>query len=280
MTNSDYSNFAQLLASWLGLPLPILVTLAMAGIIGWVCWRTRSTHVLTLRLWKLVYGKAAMADRAIAELIENRERLIKFRFFTGLQVRTLPQAMRLTSWAKKNDVEMAEVKACGHHFDLETFRVRKRLPGDLELFGLALWAAACGVVLMAALAGSATDRAILKFNNSGTWFVLSTDAAVSWKGRTRITASDCHAQVGVGPLAPFTAEEKSSICEALTGPTNSTFIDHAVHEQRIAFGGVAPAFAFFSFVAWGAFRRGAFARALKERLDIQGSATDDSPKPT
>jgi hypothetical protein len=87
-TSIEFSGLTQWLADKIDLPQPVLFVLTIGALLGWVCWRTRSTHVVITRIWRLIFGKTAMADREIGKFIENRNRLVTFRFFSGMPVRT------------------------------------------------------------------------------------------------------------------------------------------------------------------------------------------------
>lgn len=276
MFSSEFNGFAQFLADLLGLPQPVLIALAFAIGIGWICWRTRSTHVVIRHIWRLVFGRAAFADREIARFIETRNRLVTFRFIAGLPVRTLAQAKRLLRWSTVNDEELATVKACGDLFDLENCCLRdEQIPSRWQQVLLVLLAFIFGFAVALFALGSLTDRAVLQFKESKTWFLLSTKAAVSYPGNGRITQKACADATGKQMTSQaFTADEATIICKALGDVNIKDDIEQIVMQQRLAFGLVGVFLAYCASTCWATFRRSYFARSMKQRLSSKKQITN------
>jgi hypothetical protein len=49
-TSIEFSGLTQWLADKIGLPQPVLFALTIGALLGWVCWRTRSTHIVITRI--------------------------------------------------------------------------------------------------------------------------------------------------------------------------------------------------------------------------------------
>lgn len=276
-TTIEFSGFAQFIADMLGIPQSILIVAGIAATLGWICWRTRSTHVLMTRIWRLVFGKSATADQEVAKFIETRNRLVTFRFFAGVPVRTLAQAKRLIRWSTIHDEEIADIRACGDLFDREACRlVDDRIPGHMMQFlqWLITWALASAVIF--ASAGFLTERAALQFKESKKWFFLSELAATPLSGDGVVSVKSCdtpHAKSTV--TSSFSAEEIAIICKVLADPEHPTIVKQYVTQQRFLCAPFAVIFAYGALVSFFSFRQGYFASRMKKRL----SAKENKPLP-
>ena len=185
-------DFARSVGEWLVVPTPVIGALVVVALLAWLCWRTRSTHPVLMRTWRLLMGRCGVADREVGRLIEARDRLIRFRFFFDLPVRTLAQAKRIGRWASQQDEDLSAVAACGNLFDLEACRLREEaLPSRSTQVGRVLLVAAFAVVVAVLLLATATNRALLQFRQSGVWFSMSADSAVALRGDARLDAAQC-----------------------------------------------------------------------------------------
>jgi len=261
------------IGEWLSVPVPLAGAAIMGVLVGWLCWRTRSAHPVLVRVWRLLMGGAAMADREIGALVEARDRLLKFRFLFVTRVRTLAQARRLGRWSVAHDEDLADVNACGPLFDHEQCRIAEdKLPSPgLQLVRTVL--VACAIfALMLLLAGCATDRALLQFRASKVWFTLGPDTARALSGGTRVTAAHCTAGAPAA-LGPFTADEMQSLCDAFARPGTAALVRDAVTQQRIVFGPLALVALCALVALLASLRAGEAARAMQRRLERRRAGT-------
>ncbi|MET0349604.1 MAG: DUF6216 family protein [Rhizobacter sp.] len=254
------------IGEWLSVPAPLAGAAIMGALVGWLCWRTRSTHPVLVRVWRLLMGGAAMSDREIGALVESRDRLLKFRFLFVTRVRTLAQARRLGRWSVAHDEDLADVNACGPLFDHEQCRIAEdKLPSPRrQLLRVVLVACAiCAGMLFAA--GFATDRALLQFRASKVVFTLAPDSAKALSSGARVTPANCTG----APQAtgPFSADEMQSLCEAFAKPDTAAVVRDAVKQQRSILGPLALAALCMALTLLGALRAGDAARSMQRRLD-------------
>lgn len=233
-TSIEFSGLTQWLADKIGLPQPVLFALTIGALLGWVCWRTRSSHVVITRIWRLIFGKTAMADREIGKFIENRNRLVTFRFFSGMPVRTLAQAKRILRWSTVHDEEIADIKACGDLFDLEACRLREeRIPGrPLQVFQVLLLGGLAGATILAGY-GLRMDQALLQFKESQKWFWLSETTAVPLGGEGFVSKKACLDDALPRPNpTSFSNDEVGIVCKAFRDSDTPAFVDKIVEQQR------------------------------------------------
>jgi len=244
LNTSDFSSLATVFANATGIPLFIVAPVGFLGLFAWVCWRTRSMHLLMTRVWRVVFGKVDVGDRDLSKFIETRNRLMKFRFFSGINFRTLAQAKRLSKWATENDEEVSDVRACGGYFNRELCQLNeKEVPGRSVQLGMLIGLCILLALLMFSSAGMATNRAIYKMKDSGVWFLFSDKEVTKLFGdRHRIDLDDCAKSTDVAADAartPYTPIEYKAICKALSDPHVAAGIRETVGQQRVAFGTVS-----------------------------------------
>lgn len=258
------TELAKGIGTWLSVPWPLVCALLLALLLGWLCWRTRSSHILLSGLWRLLMRRSRSSDREISKWIESRERLMDFRYFFSLRARTLAQARRIGRWAEANDEDLQAVADCGSHFDLETCALRdERIPAPALVGAFSLSALLLFVVGLAALAASWTDQALLQFTESGTMFLLDRDRAATLVGNGRVTRKSCES--GTAPVK-FSVSERDALCDAISKPGIEAFIHDNVVQQRAVFGPAAGMMLLFALSAWSESRRGSAARAMQKRL--------------
>lgn len=269
MNAFEFSGIAQYIAEKLRLPLAVLIPLVIALLLAWVCWRTRSTHVVMSRIWRFVFGKTTQQDRELGKFIETRNRLVMFRFFSGMpKVRTLAQAKRIIHWSNLHDEELAEIKACGDLFDFENCRLKvDRIPGK-KFQGLKVL---CALILLIAVAftvaGLLTESALLQFNVSKKWFLLTKDTAKPLWEEGVLTQKACAEtkQKDSSPKA-FSDDERVVICKAFDESDTAAFIERTVRQQRYLLSLMLLYLAYFAWMPWASFRKGLFATELQDRI--------------
>lgn len=273
-TSIEFSGLTQWLADKIGLPQPVLFALAIGAILGWVCWRTRSTHVVITRIWRLIFGKAAIADREIGKFIENRNRLVTFRFFSGMPVRTLSQAKRLLRWSAVHDEEIADIRACGDLFDLEACRLREeRIPGrPLQVFQVLLLAGLAGAVILAGY-GLRLDQALLQFKESQKWFWLSDTTAVPLGGEGLVSKKAClNDELPRPNPTSFSDDEVGMVCKAFGDSDTPPFVEKIVAQQRALLVPISVTLLYWTWQCWLLFRCGIFARNIQQRISTSKKA--------
>lgn len=270
MINIEYNAVVQLLIEKLGVPQPVLISLLFTMLISWICWRTRSTHLVMTQVWRLFFGKVAVADHEISQFIESRTKLSTFRFFSGLPVRTLIQAKHLIRWSVQHNEEISDIKACGELFDLETGNLREDSIPSRALSSIQLVAStllACAVAFC--LVGLFSDLALLQFKTTKTWFLLSDQYAKSWSGDEVITPKLCAKNIGETLKSKaFTRDEVAVICNGFGNTELHATVKETLVQQRSLFGTLGLVFTLWGWASWAAFRRGISAKAMMKRMLI------------
>jgi hypothetical protein len=257
----------------------VLATLAMIALLIcaalWIASRSGSMHLVRLRAWRLVHGKAELADAEISALADSTTCLVSFRFLTGLRkVRTLKRAHRLIEWMSLHDEDFDSVRRCGDLFDLEALRVhRDRLLGLRKK--LALFATWMLLVIAAAVAGNAIalSGALLKIKESRTWLVAYSDHASLlsriWghEGGSLERDACAGSRERVPTVSGFTTKEAAIICELFDDPEWKEHIHKNVRDQRFSFLLFALVFLVVSFMPFMPLVRNTAAKQLLGRLE-------------
>jgi Family of unknown function (DUF6216) len=232
-TEMDFNNLSAI-PSVLGVVAPLLTV----ALFGWAIWRTGSRHALLFRLWKLVHGNKEVDDPEIQAFINEQNSLMSFRFFSGVNVKTLENARHLIRWTKQHDVEMRTVSWCGEYFDPDLRQVLiKKLPSaGLQKAQVVLIAMAVVFTFLTAV-GACMDRAILKFKESDRLFLMSSDRADPlWPLKAEsFQLSNCSStDKASATRTTFTEKEIQILCAAFNKDAPG-FLNATVKEQRISF---------------------------------------------
>lgn len=252
----------------------LLVAVA-AGLL--VIFRTNSLHVLRIRVWHLVMGKRDCRDEDVARAIRDRDDLVQFRHFLGLQARTVAQAAAIAKWARDNNEEPHDIYECGELFDLEACELKKdKVPGTgRRFFQGALWVGAFLYVTSPwiYLAPRGGEALVPVDKTLSTWVWLSETRARSFSGREVLTAESC--PYGVKAHVPQWPEAQAMVglCDAFLDPAIKPLLQRITEMTRfILFTFTAPVL----LLLWNIFRwvrAGAAGSRMLQRLDKRRAAT-------
>jgi hypothetical protein len=203
-----------------------------------VLFRTNSLHTLRTRIWHLVMGTRACTQEEIARALHDRDDLIQFRHFLGIQARTVKRAAAVAEWARKHDEEPGDIYDCDTLFDRERCRLKEeKVPGR---FGLAFR----GVVFVCMLLyftgpwfmlGLRSDQVLVPINEElTTWVWISETSARSLWGSEILTPESCSYGVKAEvPSWPDDYESMTSICNSFADPRLETSIANISRLTRL-----------------------------------------------
>lgn len=247
---------------------------AAAGLVffSWIIFRTRSWYVIKFFLWRMFHGKGGLTDPAIKSYLGDQASLMLFRFVV-MHVETNRDAQELIAWSKTTNVSLEVVGRAGDYFD-----PRRRCMQETK----ARWIRAdkigfsCGLFVLAILLSMAflsvaTSEAILRFNGSRQWFLLSPDSARALiaRGAERLDSSQCDQPVA-SRLAKsgFVASDAESLCRFWRDPSKTNnFIEQTVKQQRRAGGCLLAVLGLMSWRSWRGIGKARAAQRLQDRLN-------------
>ncbi|MCD5360588.1 DUF6216 family protein [Chromobacterium aquaticum] len=226
----DYVNQASKLISpltaiFLG-ALPVLAIL-------FVVLRTQSYHIPLTLLWRIVGGKKKINDKLLADFLDERNAIMKFRTLTGLKIRTKQEMLALIQWVAKHNEDIDDVKRCGHYFKLsEPGNITS--PNRLGSIALLLAVFALGIVTAGMVASTGIDDGLYTTTKSKTWFFASSQKTITglW-GKNKISESDC-AKPSL-PATGFSPGDAQIFCKFLKQANYPKVISDSVSEQRMLF---------------------------------------------
>ena len=236
-----------------------------------VLWATRSLHPLRRRIWQLVMGRAVTPSAEITSLIEARNELTRFRYFFGIRVRTAQRGVELARWAKDNDEEPSDIRACGRLFDLEKPDLRRdKVPSGACATGQAIVALCAMLTFTLPWSLSAFGSHVLvEYKRTGEPFWISSEAAHSLWGFHVISANECVDGVTRGSWGD--SRFQTEICESLKNPETKKRLQPEIALQRVTLLAItiAVAPALYSLFVWSS---SAFAaRRMNARLELTRS---------
>ncbi|KMN36669.1 hypothetical protein VI26_06265 [Chromobacterium sp. LK1] len=226
----DYVNQASKLISpltaiFLG-ALPVLAIL-------FVVLRTQSYHIPLTLLWRIVGGKKEINDKLLADFLDERNAIMKFRTLTGLKIRTKQEMLALIQWAAKHNEDIDDVKRCGHYFKLsEPGNITS--PNRLGSIALLLAVFALGIVTAGMVASTGIDDGLYTTTKSKTWFFASSQKTITglW-GNNKISESDCAKPTL--PATGFSPGDAQIFCKFFKQANYPKVISDSVSEQRMLF---------------------------------------------
>lgn len=219
----------------------------------WVCWRSGSWHVLLARMWWALHGSKNPEGRVLRAFYWKRTALMRFRWMTGISVRTLNQGKSLVAWCAKNDEEIGDVRACGMYFDndlpglnlvddqdcacKQKREKRLALPGQWTRRLMSGLIVLTWLGVFASIGLTMVSGAIVTVKQgSGTWLLLYPEhISLLRSSSVNFTMADC--AKGEGALATTTGlypQEVHLVCGWLSDPARSGYIARTVKAQRLA----------------------------------------------
>jgi len=244
----------------------------MVGYIGLVVYRTGSVYALMDLAWRLFSKRDVDGESEIAKYMLERSEFMRFRFSTGLRVRTLQKAKELIAWAKDNGEDLGEVAACGKYFDLELVGLKNEseLPKKWEMKYRAFVMILLVILAYGAILGGVYGRAVITINASGTFVYATTENAsptpvdFPWEKQIFLRKEDCKSATR---SAAFSEPDAKVVCELLVGNTGNSFVANAIKGQRYLFGFFLCMLLIFGFIAWRWLQAAVIVRMMKKRLD-------------
>lgn len=245
----------------------IIALLLLIGLTALVWGRTRSTHSLMTKLWRLFHGSVECKDQKIGKFLDQQSALMEFRFKTGIPVRTKRHAEDLIIWAERNDEDMGNIAACGGYFDLErvTLKDEAQLPRKWMLLCIYLFSFVPLFLCCAMLVAMSVDRALLQIKASGTYFTVSKDYAKAVVSGGKIAPGQCSGVEGF-LVKGFSRDDARVVCNLFESKDFGSYIDGAVREQRVALAWGVLLFGVMGFAFFKWLVRGVRSREMLKRL--------------
>lgn len=214
-----------------GLTVPLL-----AFVILWVfSWRrTKSSYSIMAKLWQLMHRKEKCKDTDINNYMFEQHALMKFRFTTGINARSLKNSKDIITWSKNHDVSLDTIKACRSFFDIENVRLKddKDLPNKYSIFGRLLLTGFAASVTVFFICLAIPNSAWVTMTKTGTQVILSSDEARLFfhEGRS-IHRQQCIDNGKVTDTG-FSDEDAQAICNVFKNKDISAYVEKAVSQQR------------------------------------------------
>ncbi|KQV99578.1 hypothetical protein ASC87_02440 [Rhizobacter sp. Root1221] len=230
--------FVGLFEVWAKYLVSIGGPLAASGTL-YVFWRTGSAHLLRLRIWRLVHGKAALHDATVRRFIDERTSLMAFRYSAGISVRSLEGSRRLILWLEDHDEDIADVRAVGRHFDREQLALTGPLPRQGRLIrALAVWALFWSVCITVSSAWF-LERGYFSLKEGGQRFSATTEevraAGIHFFAEpASLTVEQCRQPAP--ETGGFSVHDASVLCSVLLDSDFARHIAKALLLQRTGIG--------------------------------------------
>lgn len=275
----DFLNIEQILKIQ---TLPLLTILFIIFIFILIWKRTKSTHSIMSKIWRIFNGKNLSSDSEINKILDTRTALMQFRFTTGIPIRLRTQIEPLILWGKKNEEDLDDIARCGHFFDLEKPELRKipkstRIVGGVfTLFILCI----CTYVTMFSIFMASTDRALLKIIASDNLVLLGKDSAkkISFFGAesfTSLSKKNCSTSIDeLTKSTKLTKDDIVLICNSINKETELEIVENSVKLQKIVFTPVSLFLCILMASLYGLLSNIASSKSMEDRLKKRDSLTN------
>jgi len=217
----------------------VVVTGIFVALVLWALMRMGSIHIFVMRLYTLLVGKQRYGDASIADFLDQRSALMRFRLATGIEARTVSHAKQLIKWCEEHDEEIGAIWRSGKYFDCHNVEIREdeKIPANWKQ---TTWIFASITLVYAALLWT-----VLLFG-TGLFVTIKNDAAspqfvlsahqfwVPFRSSTVITMADCAADdATVSQKAHITPTQASMACSWLKDSGLPKYLDEGLREQRV-----------------------------------------------
>lgn len=208
----------------------LVVTIIIAFFFIWI--RTNSLYSILTTLWKIIHGSSENPDGEIGRYFEYELSLIKFRFISGIKVRTKKQAEELINWSIEKNESLQDIAKIKKYFDLENLCLaEEKRPKRKQLVFTAITFFILMLAIVPTMQGIKSERVLLQFKESGKFFLATPEESVNIHGDLIIKKSDCKL-----PIQPstFTKDEKIAICMIFENNSKAkSFLDDSIKAQRL-----------------------------------------------
>lgn len=215
--------------------LGMIASLLLVGVLAYAITRTRSTHIVMFRLWRLASGGAELHDEKIRTYLHDQHALMSFRFVTGLAVHRTEDVHALIDWSRERQIDIEQLGRAGEYFDPASKTVSAdKLPGKRRLVGMLVSATLSWLLFLLTMLTLAFffDQALVRFKSSGTQFALRPDSArMLWPFSDRYRLIDCSSNT-TAKEAGFTPEEQAILCTSFRDPQARRYVTETIQEQR------------------------------------------------
>lgn len=269
MQTSDVSGFAAAALEWL-VNKGALPTLGIAVLLLWTLVRTGSTHLITMRLWQLVIGKRKVAENRLADYLDERDALMRFRLQTGVRsVGTMKQVERLIDWLQEKDVDVDKVRACGANFDTQQPGLKLQLPSATKRF-VAMMASSF-FLYVSLIQGTtvAIAPAFIQVVKSTRWYGVSDDRTFhfQWGSNSAgFASSECADRSAVASKTNIPQDDVNALCDLLASAKHQGYLENARITQSIPLVVGCLAALGFMIILFGYVKRAGAAIKLRKEL--------------
>lgn len=241
--------------------------------------RTRSAHLIRVRLWHLFHSKKLASDPEIDAYLNERSNLMSYRYFENIQCRTLADAKALIRFCTEHNVPTEEIRASGVYFDHNSLDIKKdKLPGRAREFLVGLCLMAALIITLSSAISIASKGVVVSLKDTGTWIKLSPTSAQTLRNsfissrEGLLTLKTCSSEGA--EKNGFIESEREALCEILADPTLPKYVSETLRPQRWMFAIIAFGGGVFAWVLMGDIRQAYAAKRMLKHLDrLVASAT-------
>lgn len=198
------------------------VALVLLANLIYVLYKTRSFHILRLRIWQRTFGKEPVSDPIVKEFIEHQSSLVAFRLFSGLPMDDLEELHQLKRWSARRGISLLQLSSIARFFDVKKRCITLLFPNDYRIYRTSnsVVLAICICFLWLLFFVSLDQRVNIRVAQTSHWYWVDTQTAFTplwdWPG-VPATSSELFYKKQcpeiTEPLPGFDVKDQKVLCD-------------------------------------------------------------------
>jgi|GEM_PF-3840473 len=217
-------------------------------LIAWVTYiRAGSNYSMMSRVWCLIIGKKDFNNRQTAKFMQIREDIDKFNFTFNVNAVNMQQIQRLQKRVERQNIDIRYISRARGYFYINTCKVKP--PKRKYILAIAILAVVFFQLAALSLQLAITPAAVLKFDDSNTWFSINHNYAKkytlalpfvdliidNWRFDKETCTKENFSEDKLSQITKLTKKEIKVICESFKQKQQDPTITETIKKQKILY---------------------------------------------
>jgi hypothetical protein len=250
--------------------------LSILGLLIVACYavfRLNSTHLIREKVWSSFVGDKDFSDEKLNAFARDQLDLSRFRVVYGVTAKSVEDLHGLLSWMENHAISPGDVKRArgwiepsrNHPLEIPS---KRYIAASVAVVGILI------LSLFAPVTASDSKTAMLKMNDSGTWFFSNGASASAVWGSWRIDSQSCiNRELPMSGETGLTADETKALCDGIASGALKTTVKESLTYQRRSLGVISFVLLFAALGVFLHLNAALFARQLANRLGFTEKAS-------
>lgn len=214
--------------------------------IAWATYkRAGSNYSMMSRAWGLIIGKKDFNNRQITKFMQTREDIDKFNFIFNVNAANMQQIKRLKKRVERQSIDIRYISRAKGYFYINTCKVKN--PKRKCIFTVVILAVVFFQLAALSFQLAITPAAVLKFNDSNTWFSINHQYAKKyilaipfadfiindWRFDKDACTKEDFSEEKLSRVTKLTKQEVEVICKSFKEKEQEPKITETIKKQKI-----------------------------------------------